>query len=110
MIAGRLSDRITVQRPGVVGDDTYGNPLSGWTVWHECWANIRETPGREAVQANRLEAARTATIRIRKGPIASAITTADRVLARGRVWNIRGVALIDEGRELIEMTVEEDEV
>ena len=105
MRSGDLRDRITVQR-ATQGDDGFGNTISGWTDHLTVWANIRETPGKEAVAAGRVEASRTATIRVRASSQSRSITAADRVQARGQIWNIRSVAAVGDGRELIEFLCE----
>ena len=111
MKAGDLSDRIAVQRY-VEGDDGYGNVVVSWAALEangkplKLWANIRETPGKERVEAGRLEASRTATIRVRVSSLSRQITEADRLIARGSVWNIRGIAALNDGRDMLEMTCE----
>ena len=103
MKAGDLRDRVTIQR-ATTADDGFGNVTNGWTDHLTVWANIRETPGKEAVAAGRLEASRTATIRVRASSVSRGITAADRVQARGQVWNIRSVIEID--RATLELLVE----
>ena len=105
MRAGDLRDRVTIQR-AATADDGFGNTISGWSDLLTVWANIRETPGKEAVAAGRIEASRTATIRVRASSQSRNVTAADRVHARGQVWNIRSVAAVGDGRELIEFLCE----
>ena len=105
MRSGDLRDRVTVQR-ATAGDDGFGNVITGWADLSTVWANVRETPGKEVVAAGRLEASRTATIRVRASSLSRTITAADRVVARGQVWNIRSVAALDDGKELIELLCE----
>ena len=111
MKAGDLRDRIAVQRQ-VPGDDGHGNVVTGWADLViddkplKLWANVRETPGKERVEAGRLEASRTATIRVRASSLSRQITEADRVIVRGQVWNIRGIAALNDGRDMLEMTCE----
>ncbi|WP_223639217.1 phage head closure protein [Rhodobacter sp. TJ_12] len=108
----RLNTRITIQR-ATSGDDGYGNVTTGWAdmevapgVPMKLWADIRETPGKEVVAAGRLEASRTATICVRASSRSRTITAADRIIARGQVWNIRSICAVADGRELIEMLCE----
>lgn len=105
MRSGDLRDRITVQR-ATQGDDGFGNTVTGWTDHLTVWANVRETPGKEVVAAGRVEASRTATIRVRASSQSRGITEKDRVQARGQTWNIRSVAAVGDGRELIEFLCE----
>ena len=110
--AGRLRDEVAFQRV-VAGDDGYGNTVSGWADIEVApgvplieWAEVRVTSGRERVAAGRIEASRTATIRIRASSEVAGLTEADRVIAQGQVWNIRGIAPAGNDRELLELLVE----
>ena len=105
MKAGDLRDRVTVQR-ATHGDDGFGNTISGWSDLLTIWANVRETPGKEVVAAGRIEASRTATIRVRASSQSRGVTAADRIIARGQCWNIRSVSAVGDGRELIEFLCE----
>ena len=105
MRAGDLRDRVTIQR-ATNSDDGFGNTISGWSDLLTVWANVRETPGKEIVAAGRIEASRTATIRVRASSQSRGVTAADRIIARGQVWNIRGRAEVGDGRELIEFLCE----
>lgn len=107
MDAGKLDTLITVRRASM-GDDGYGNTITGWAdlPGGKLWASMRETPGKEAVAAGRIEASRTATIRVRASSLSRTITEKDRVQARGQTWNIRSVAAVGDGRELIEFLCE----
>ena len=98
-----MRDRIVVER-ATQTDDGFGNVIGSWSALGTFEANIRETPGKEAVAAGRIEASRTATIRIRASSVSRGITAADRVQARGQVWNIRSVIEID--RATLELLVE----
>lgn len=105
MTAGRLRDRITVERL-TAGADDYGNTVDGWETLLTVWADVRETTGKERVDAGRLEASRTATIRVRASSDSRGITAADRVQARGQVWNIRSVAEVGNDRAMLDLLVE----
>lgn len=112
MTAGRLRDRITFQRL-TEGDDGYGNVVTGWANMERSagvpltvWADVRETPGKERVDAGRVEASRTATIRIRASSEVAGLTEADRVMARGEAWNIRGIAPVGNDRAMLDLLVE----
>lgn len=112
MEPGRLRDRITFQRL-THGDDGYGNAVTGWADIARpsggaltVWADMRETPGKERVEAGRVEASRTATIRIRASSEVAGVTEADRVMARGEAWNIRGIAPVGNDRAMLDLLVE----
>ncbi|MHA7870590.1 MAG: head-tail adaptor protein [Salipiger thiooxidans] len=103
MSAGRFRDRVEFQRKTSSGQtapsdatDEYGNPIddmgnsTGEFAHHlTIRADIRETPGRERIANGAVESTRTATIRVRACAATAAITPADRLLARGEIWNIR---------------------
>ena len=103
--AGDLRDRVTIQR-ATSGDDGYGNVHVGWVDLMTVWANVRETTGKERVDAGRVEASRTATIRIRASSASRGITEADRIMARGKVWNIRSIADISPDRSILDILCE----
>jgi SPP1 family predicted phage head-tail adaptor len=103
--AGSLRDRITVQR-STSGDDGYGNVINAWADHLTIWADVRETPGKEVVSAGRIEASRTATIRVRASTQSREITAADRLIVRGNIWNIRSISEVSNDRKLLEMLCE----
>ena len=89
MRAGRLRDRVQFQRE-TGGDDGYGNSVSGWADHGvPVPADMRETLGKEKVEAGRVEASRTATLRVRANALTNGITPADAAVVRGERWNIR---------------------
>lgn len=90
--AGAMRDRITLEREASTGAlDAYGNPAGlDWATLATVWGDLRETPGREALAAGRLEGLAMATLRLRASDVSWAITSADRVRARGHIWAIKG--------------------
>jgi len=86
--AGAFRDRAVFQRLGLAGNDGYGNVHQSWSDYLTAWADLREQPGREALQANALEASARGTLRFRESATALTITAADRVFVRGSYWNI----------------------
>lgn len=103
--AGGLRDRVTFQR-AVPWDDGYGNTIDGWQDHLTVWADVRETLGKERVDAGRVEASATATIRIRASTGTRALTEADRVVARGSTWNIRGIVPVGNDRAMLDVLAE----
>lgn len=103
--AGRLRERITVQRL-VTGSDGYGNERTGWADLLSCWADVRETLGKERVEAGRVEAANTATIRIRASTASRGITAADKIIARGQPWNIRSIVPVGNDNAMLDILCE----
>lgn len=85
--AGDLRDRAVFERfTAAYGD--YGEATGTWATLTTVWADVLETPGREALQAGRLEATKTATMRVRRSATTAGIAEGDRVTCRGVTWNI----------------------
>lgn len=101
----RLDKRVLFERQAE-REDPNGNIKQEWGRLIDLAANVRETPGREAIAAGRLGATNTATVWIRRGDIAASITVRDRMIHRGIVWAIRSAIPSDKGDRIIELTVE----
>jgi SPP1 family predicted phage head-tail adaptor len=102
---GNLRDRVTFQR-ATSGDDGYGNVITGWADHLTVWADIRETLGKERVDAGRIEASATATVRIRASAASRGLTEADRMIGRGVTWNIRSIVEVGNNRALLDVLCE----
>ncbi|MEM8822041.1 MAG: phage head closure protein [Pseudomonadota bacterium] len=90
-----------------IESDEYGNPTQDLADYGSpIWANIRETVGKERVEAGRIEATGTATMRIRGSNFSRTITEADAVFARGRLWNIRSIVQVDDRGAWLDMLLE----
>ena len=105
MQAGMLRDRITFQRQAAQVDD-YGNVLGAFADHLTVWGDMRETTGKERVEAGAVQSSRTATIRVRWSVGANGITPADRIVARGEVWNIRSKSLVGRVPHMLEFLCE----
>ena len=103
--AGNLNRLVTFQRR-VAGADDFGNVTNGWANLLTVWADVRETLGKEAVEAGRVEASRTATVRIRRSTGSTALTAEDRMSYNGALWNIRSIAEVSRDREMLDLLVE----
>lgn len=88
MRAGRLRDRVVIEREVETGKDQWGQVLREWQPLATLWADLRATRGRELVAAGRLEGTAVGTLRLRHSALTASITAADRVVARGHVWAI----------------------
>lgn len=104
--AGAMRDRVQFQRRQDL-DDGYGNVKAGWAdlgvAW---WCSMRETTGKERVAAGRVEASRTATLRVRDTTFTASVTTADAALIRGERWNIRANVPIGHDRAMRDLLLE----
>ncbi|MDO6799365.1 head-tail adaptor protein [Shimia thalassica] len=113
MKAGEFSDRAVFERrpSEAAGDDVaidaYGNPTGDWVEVVSALANLRETPGREALMAGRPESKRTGTLRVHAWSKTRSIMAGDRVQVRGATWGIlSGPVQIDQMGRFLEFTIE----
>tara|TARA_R110002153_G_scaffold97261_3_gene231941 strand:+ start:160 stop:498 length:339 start_codon:yes stop_codon:yes gene_type:complete len=104
--AGLLRERVTFQRLTEGAVDDYGNVYSGWADLAVRSADLREQKGRERITAGALQDRALATMRVRSDSITSAITSADRVIARGITWAIKDVMQVDAKDTQIEFVLE----
>jgi head-tail adaptor len=104
--AGLLRERVTFQRLTEGAVDDYGNVYSGWDDLATRSADLREQKGRERITGGALQDAAFATMRVRSDNITSAITSADRVIARGITWAIKDVMQVDAKDTMIEFVLE----
>lgn len=124
MQAGKLRDRVTFQRRGagavpgessgdtdefgnsIPGSDEFGNVDAPFEDLFTVWADMLEHTGKERLAAGRIEATRTATIRVRRTVRTKTITASDRLLARGAAWNILSAIAIGRDNAMIEFLCE----
>ena len=110
--ASRYRDRVRLERETATGAlDAYGNPVA--PTWAplaplaDFWGDLRVMPGKDRLEAGRMEGSAVATLRLRYSAEARAITAADRVVARGFAWAITSDPVDPDGtRRAIEMTLE----
>lgn len=104
--AGLFRERVTFQRLTEGDADNYGNVYSGWDDLAFRSGDLREQKGRERITGGALQDKALATLRVRSDSTTSAITAADRVLARGITWAIKDVMQVDAKDTLIEFVLE----
>ena len=102
MQAGRLRERVTLERKTAGAVDSWGQPIpDAWTPLGTVWAAVEPLAGREYIAAQAAQSEVTARIRIRwRGDVDSQI----RVVHRGKTYDVQSV--IDprsERKELILM-------
>jgi SPP1 family predicted phage head-tail adaptor len=103
--AGKLRHNVTFNSQRADTDE-YGNVTGAFAFLFTTRGNVRETTGKERVAAGSVENNRTATIRIRGSAQARGLTEADQAVARGEVWNIRGIANADDKGTMLDLLVE----
>ena len=87
MNPGLLRDRITIQAPSSVQDET-GQMLATWTTIAQVWASIKHVSGISAIKAGMDTSSVKASIRIRHR---SGINAGMRVLHGATVYSIEAV-------------------
>lgn len=101
-----MKDRIGVFRRAAPVLDQYGQAQAAWTSIGTFWAHVSEMTGREREEAGTLEASGMAIIKLRASTLTKTITEADRVVARGRTWNIRSAIEVGNNNDTIEILAE----
>ena len=87
MNPGDLDQRVTFSRLQT-GQDEIGQPVTSWVTLGTVWAAVEPQAGREFVAAGAAQSELTTKIRIRYRP---GITSGDRVIHDGRVYDIQSV-------------------
>lgn len=89
--AGDFDQRVTIQQPDT-GQDSYGQPNTGWVDVGKVWAKKSDLTGREYMAASAAKAEVTTKIIIRYRPD---VTAAMRVVLGIDVYNILSVLTQD---------------
>jgi head-tail adaptor len=88
MRAGTLRERITVQRQGT--RDQWGE-RTAWLYVGTYAASVQPIAGTETTAAEGVETVTKYAIKVRHSPATAAITTADRLVWRGKTIDIGGI-------------------
>lgn len=104
--AGQYSERAEFQRLSSGAIDEYGNVYTGWVKLTTRWADMRERTGKEMIQGGALSDVGQATLRTRKDSTTDDITSADRVVIRGKTWAIKSVVQVDSKGTIMEFILE----
>lgn len=101
---GELRHRVTVKEKTQTGTGTRGEPLVTWPDRFERWAKVETLSGRKAEIARQLVAQATHLITLRWN---GDVTVNDRVIFKGRTFNVGHLADVDERRIRLELTCTE---
>lgn len=105
MRAGKLRHHVMLQRAEYSQDPVSGDVVSSWADVGKVWAGIEPLSAREFVAAAAGQSEVTARVVIRYRP---GITSAMRILHRGKVYNIQGVlADMDSGLDYLTLPCSE---
>ena len=88
MNAGRLNQRIRIEAPEATRDEI-GQPIDGWALVAEVWADVRVLAGLESIRAGAVTSASQASIRIRPR---AGINSGMRAVRGSTVYSILAVA------------------
>lgn len=105
MVAGRLRSRVTFQGEVQTPDDG-GGYAATWAAVTTVWGEFRPERGNERVEAGRIAAPLSGTLRVRWSSLTNAITTRHRALIDSEPYDIRSIANPDRRHRFLEMTVE----
>jgi SPP1 family predicted phage head-tail adaptor len=98
--AGSLDRRVRFERFGPI-IDAYGGEVKDWQPYCAAWANVVFGRGEERRAAAQERASLTATFRVRANSQTVAITTADRIVFDGGMWDISSnVPFNRDGRDI----------
>ncbi len=102
--AGFFRDRVTFQRMAST-TDVNGNTTGDCSNDANRYAHIIESLGQEDILQRALQDVAVATMRQCLDIIVNAITTADRMLARGIYWAVRSIMQVTAKGDLLEMLI-----
>lgn len=107
MAAGRRDTKIRFERGGY-GTDEYGESIKVWAQYgHPEFAQVFWGAGSERRGAGQMRAAATATFAVLQNSQTAFMTTSDRIIADGRMWDITGIVPSSRQRGLLEFTAVE---
>lgn len=82
--------------------DNFGQALESWTDVVTCWAQVTSATGKEVFAASGFAAQTSHTARIRwTANLYDTLTTAMRVVHRGRAYEIVGISDTDGSRKVL---------
>ena len=90
----------------VSSTDVYGNTTGSWSDHAKRYAHLIERLGQEDIEQGALQDVAVAKMRVRSDTVTKAITTADRVYARGIYWAITSIMQVTAKDDLLEMRLE----
>ena len=107
MTSRKRDNLITLQR-AVKTEDAYGEPIETWQAIGQEWSALYYGRGSERREAAMEQGAQPATFEVLSNIKTRGLTLRDRLIADGRVWDIRGVAFDTPKRGHIAITAVAD--
>lgn len=102
MNAGKLDQRVTLERKTSEQDPRTGEMLDEWVPLVTAWAAVEPLVGREYLAAAALQADVSARVRMRYRP---GVTPADRVNHDGKLYGIESVIDVRSARRELQLMV-----
>jgi head-tail adaptor len=102
MDAGALDRRVTIQRATLVEGD-YGSDETFATLATR-WASRKDVSDGEKEQAGGLSGRLVSRFQMRWDTVTALLTTKDRLVCDGRIWDLIGVKLYGGRQEAVELT------
>lgn len=94
--AGRRNKRILIERETETGRNALNEPIVGWAEYANPWADVIFGNGAERRAAAQTGGTQSATFEVLKNSKTSALLMTDRINFMGAIWDIRGIAPIDD--------------
>lgn len=104
--AGDLSEKIAIQRE-VRTEDGYGGETIAWSQIASLWASVEPLSGRERNMADQTESPRDYRFIVRRSTVSAAIQAKDKIVWRGREFNIDFVAIPDLRSQFLRIDAKE---
>lgn len=99
MQAGKLNERVLIQRPEITQDD-FGALLKKWVDVGEVWANVRFQRGAEFQRNNADLRTVSVSVRVR---FRRDLNADMRVVHRGRILAISAVLPDEQGKQFVDL-------
>lgn len=100
--AGMLKRRVSLQRKTDTPDGSGGVTVA-WTQYAQPYAMIKPKQGSEKLHADRLDATGLSTVLMR---YRSDVLESDKLVFRGKDYQIRSIVNIEEADRFLELTIE----
>ncbi|MEM7301915.1 MAG: phage head closure protein [Pseudomonadota bacterium] len=99
MGAGKLRERITIQRNAPGAEDTFGAATDGWADFYTCWAQRVDLSDSEREVVDQVQASLMVRFTVRACTESRSITPKDRINHDGLTWQIHGVKPAAKNRQ-----------
>lgn len=99
---GMMKRRVSLQRKGDTPDGAGGVTVA-WTQYAQPWASIKPKQGSEKLHSDRLDATGLSIVVMR---YRDDVIESDKLVYRGKDYQIRSIVNIEEADRFLELTIE----